>query len=1106
MSTSTVEELLSEAGWLRRLATCLADESVDADDIVQEARIAAWQRQPDESRPLRPWLAKVIRDTAKMRRRSHGRRLVRDGAAVSDDEIASPEDLLAQAQLHRLLVDLVLELEEPYRATILARFVDGRSCAEIARARGVPEGTVRWRLKEGLDRLRNQLDSRAKKRQWSFGAIALWFGKGKVVAAACAVLLVLLFRGTTPTGHDEQSPVHPVAPDAERQRAAAVSENRAKTPSWLLLADSTTRAIAGRVVNETGSPIAGARVDLQSFASAIDNATEAHIITRADGTFRFQPRWSARYIVAASAVDRAPASTWVDPRAPQDASNPSALVLVLSPCTRSAVGSVSDAGGGPIVGATIRQLPAGVPGQFGSIARTDSTGRFEQCLAHGETWLDIGADGYEHVLRRVDGEGRQLVDVDLVPEAILTGKVVDSTTNEGIAGVQIAAWPAVRESRGASDRVVVSDADGNFVIDGLSAARYQVTAWDLTHARAAIDDVVVEVGVPTAPLRVRMDPGITLKGVVRDASSSIAGARVALTVNSVASLRHLGGTSASTFDAVTDSAGRFTLNAVPVADSVMVQVHGFRVLDPVTINTRTVSTLTINVEPLASVRGRVVRNEQGVPNADVLVVGGGRSVRVRTDSSGRFLATGLQQGPVQLSATSHELGVRSTRVVAAIAPSSEESVLVLDGAASIEGVVVDQSGKALANLVVVAIGDDDRRTTVSASNGGFAFRGVATGKYSFEVRPSIDTPPLAWFGNAPTTDVRTNDEKRGSLTLSVTRTVGEISGRVLDGRGPVADAIVRLGPGRDAVTRTNGEGEFHLRSLGDGPFTLDASVGSGSRAHLDGVKGDATDVILQLEKPATLEGVLTGFRDTRVWIRRVEGRHLADARAETRSQYVDGEQFVFSSLSAGRYVVGAVAADHASASGAVSVEEGGRASIALKASKTRLLSGRVLRFPEGTPESGLRCAVAAASGDVLPPSLYAPGTQQTVTDTEGRFTFDAAAMGSVVVHCAGNQSTSSGATIVAEGERATVYVVRQPMGSTEVGLELESHRVPAIVRAVTPQMVRVGFEIGDRLVGLDELDVGELSGDAIRSLLRKRPSHILIQRGQSKLSFSIPRD
>lgn len=932
MSTNTVEELLAEAGWLRRLANCLADESVDADDIVQEARIAAWQRQPDASRPLRPWLAKVMRDTAKMRRRSHGRRLLRDGAAVSDEESASPEDLLAQAQLHRLLVDMVLELDEPYRATVLARFVEGRSCAEIARARGLPEGTVRWRLKEGLERLRNQLDSRAKKRQWSFGSIALWFGKGKVVAVACAVLaalMVLLLRGTTPPGHNEPSRIHPVSLGAERQRAVPVSVDQWKTPSWLLPADSTTRAIAGRVVTETGSPIAGATVDLQSFASAIDNATEAHVITRADGTFRFQPRWAARYIVSASAADRAPASTWVDPRAPQDASNPSMLVLVLSPCTRSAVGSVSDAGGGPIVGATIRQLPSGVPGQFGSITRTDATGRFEQCIAHGETWLDIGADGYEHVLRRVDGEGRQLVDVALVPEATLTGKVVDSTTNEGIAGVQIAAWPIIRESRGASDRVVVSDADGNFVIDGLSAARYQVTAWDLTHARAAIDDVVVEVGVPTAPLKVGMDPGITLKGVVRDASSPIAGARVALTVDSVASLRHLGGTSASTFDVVTDSAGRFTLNAVPIADSVMVQVHGFRVLDPIIANTRTVSTLAINVEPLASVRGCVVRNELGVPNADVLVVGGGGSVRVRSDSSGRFLATGLQQGPVQLSATSHELGARSTRVVTAVVPSSEESVLVLDGASSIEGVVVDQSGKVLPNVVVVGIADDDRRTTVSAFDGGFAFRGVATGTYSFEVRPSIDAPPLAWFGNAPTADVRTNDEKRGSLTLAVTRTIGEISGRVLDGRGPVADAIVRLGPGRDAVARTNGGGEFHLRSLGDGPFTLDASVGSGSRAHLDEVKGDATDIVLQVEEPATLEGVLAGFSDTRVWIRRVDGRHLADARTETRSQYVEGDRFVFSSLSAGTYVVRAVAADRASATGSVSVEEGGRASIAL---------------------------------------------------------------------------------------------------------------------------------------------------------------------------------
>ncbi len=49
-------------------------------------------------------------------------------------------------------------LEEPYRTTVLQRFHEGLSAAEIARREGLPEGTVRWRTKQGLDRLRARLE------------------------------------------------------------------------------------------------------------------------------------------------------------------------------------------------------------------------------------------------------------------------------------------------------------------------------------------------------------------------------------------------------------------------------------------------------------------------------------------------------------------------------------------------------------------------------------------------------------------------------------------------------------------------------------------------------------------------------------------------------------------------------------------------------------------------------------------------------------------------------------------------------------------------------------------------------------------------------------
>ncbi len=46
------------------------------------------------------------------------------------------------------------------RLVVRERYFEGRSAAEVARAHGIPAGTVRWRLEVGLDRLRDQLDAR----------------------------------------------------------------------------------------------------------------------------------------------------------------------------------------------------------------------------------------------------------------------------------------------------------------------------------------------------------------------------------------------------------------------------------------------------------------------------------------------------------------------------------------------------------------------------------------------------------------------------------------------------------------------------------------------------------------------------------------------------------------------------------------------------------------------------------------------------------------------------------------------------------------------------------------------------------------------------------
>lgn len=190
-NVTSAEQLLQDIAWLRRLATRLAGDRDDAEDLVQEAWIAAWQRQPDRARPMRGWLTKVVRDLAGMRRRSDRRRAARDAATEEAPAPAATDELLAQLRLQQRLVDLVLALDEPYRSTVLARFVEGRTSAEIARSLGIPEGTVRKRLHEALARLRAGLDAHAGARsQWAPAVLA--FGKVGVLVAKPAKLVTVV--------------------------------------------------------------------------------------------------------------------------------------------------------------------------------------------------------------------------------------------------------------------------------------------------------------------------------------------------------------------------------------------------------------------------------------------------------------------------------------------------------------------------------------------------------------------------------------------------------------------------------------------------------------------------------------------------------------------------------------------------------------------------------------------------------------------------------------------------------------------------------------------------------------------------------------------------
>jgi RNA polymerase sigma-70 factor (ECF subfamily) len=213
------ERLLAQTAWVRRLARSLARDDASADDLVQDTFVAALRRPPagaqHEAR-LRAWFGFVLRNMAIRRTRSESRRVERErrsadgGRSGSDERAEELEELRAELYQH------VKALPEASREVVLLRFFEELDSAEIARRLGVPDSTVRNRLRRALAELRERLErehgsdwrnlclfvlpSTGAKVAAGTGAVAaaaggLWIAGGAVVVVALALVLWIGSRG-----------------------------------------------------------------------------------------------------------------------------------------------------------------------------------------------------------------------------------------------------------------------------------------------------------------------------------------------------------------------------------------------------------------------------------------------------------------------------------------------------------------------------------------------------------------------------------------------------------------------------------------------------------------------------------------------------------------------------------------------------------------------------------------------------------------------------------------------------------------------------------------------------------------------------------------------
>lgn len=152
------KELLAHRRFVRDLARALVADEHRAEDIAQETLYAALKSSPVNPRFMRSWLRKVVLNLSRRDARDRRRELDRQHQSPQVQRRASPVDLAQRHDLTRHVVAAVLDLQEPYRTTIIQHFYENLPPREIAARAGLPPETVRTHLHRAIQTLRGRLD------------------------------------------------------------------------------------------------------------------------------------------------------------------------------------------------------------------------------------------------------------------------------------------------------------------------------------------------------------------------------------------------------------------------------------------------------------------------------------------------------------------------------------------------------------------------------------------------------------------------------------------------------------------------------------------------------------------------------------------------------------------------------------------------------------------------------------------------------------------------------------------------------------------------------------------------------------------------------------
>lgn len=149
-------DVIGQLSSLRRYARSLVRNSNDADDLVQDALVKAYERQGSfkSAGNLRHWLLSILHNTHIDHYRSASARQRRDGAVSADASLSYPAPQEQSAYLTQVK-DAFRRLPDEQREALHLVAIEDLSYQEAAETLGIPIGTLMSRVSRARSALRS---------------------------------------------------------------------------------------------------------------------------------------------------------------------------------------------------------------------------------------------------------------------------------------------------------------------------------------------------------------------------------------------------------------------------------------------------------------------------------------------------------------------------------------------------------------------------------------------------------------------------------------------------------------------------------------------------------------------------------------------------------------------------------------------------------------------------------------------------------------------------------------------------------------------------------------------------------------------------------------